>query len=90
MNGLNAIGLNLQKQNFPLLTEHFIAHWELVKQGLGIGIMPEEIGDAEPLLARVLPTLKPIEFPIWLTAHRELNTSRRIRMVFDLLASELS
>ena len=90
INGLNALGLNLKKKNFPILTENYIAHWELVKQGLGIGIMPEEIGDAEPLVERVLPILKPIEFPIWLTAHRELNTSRRIRMVFDLLAKELA
>lgn len=27
--------------------------------------------------------------PIWLTSHRELSTSRRIRVVFDLLAAEL-
>jgi hypothetical protein len=52
--------------------------------------MPEEIGDAELLVAQVLPKLQPIEFPIWLTSHRELNTSRRIRMVFDLLTEELS
>jgi len=89
IDGLNALGLSLTKKNFPMLTENYIAHWELVKQGLGIGIMPEEIGDAEALVVQALPTLKPIEFPIWLTAHRELNTSRRIRMVFDLLAKEL-
>jgi hypothetical protein len=29
-------------------------------------------------------------FPIWLVAHRELNTSRRVRVVFDLLAEELA
>ncbi len=90
INELNQRGFNLTKKNFPILTENYIAHWELVKQGLGIGIMPEEIGEAEPLVVQVLPKFKPIEFPIWLTAHRELNTSRRIRMVFDLLAEELS
>ena len=51
--------------------------------------MPENIGDAEPLVQRVLPELEPITFPIWLTTHRELNTNRRVRMVYDLLASEL-
>ena len=90
MSGLNAMGLKLTKQNFPLQTEHFITHWELVKQGLGIGIMPEELGEIEPMVVQALPSLAAIEFPIWLTAHRELNTSRRIRMVFDLLATELS
>lgn len=89
MNGLNERGLNLTKANFPILTEHYIAHWELVKKGLGIGIMPEEIGDKEPKVKRVESDLEPIEFPIWLTTHRELKTSRRVRMVYDLLAAEL-
>jgi len=89
MTELNNRGLNLSKNNFPLLTESYIAHWELVKQGLGIGIMPEEIGDTEPKVKRVLRDFPPIEFPIWLTTHRELRTSQRVRIVFDLLAEEL-
>lgn len=52
--------------------------------------MPEEIGDIEPKVARVVADVEPIQFPMWLTTHRELNTSRRVRMVFDLLANELS
>lgn len=83
-------GLNLGKKNFPLITENYITHWELVKQGLGIGIMPEEIGDAESTVQQALPIFPPILFPIWLTTHRELKTSRRVRIVFDLLAEELS
>jgi DNA-binding transcriptional LysR family regulator len=90
LNYLNALGLNLTKNNFPILTENYIAHWELVKLGLGIGIMTEDIGDAEPLVRQALPELEPIVFPIWLTTHRELNTSRRVRMVYDLLANELA
>ena len=89
MNGLNDFGFRLTKKNFPLLSENYIVHWELVKQGLGIGIVPEEVGDAEPLVQQVLPDLQPIVFPIWLTTHRELRTSRRVRMVFDFLAAEL-
>ena len=43
------------------------------------------IPDVEP----ILPQLAPIPVPIWLVAHRELSTSRRIRVVFDLLAKAL-
>jgi len=89
MNELNKRGMTLTKKNFPLLSENYLVHWELVKQGLGIGIMPEDIGDAEPLVQQVLPKLEAITFPIWLTTHRELKTNRRVRMVFDLLANEL-
>lgn len=87
--GLNALGLNLARGNFPLMTESHLVHWALVKQGLGIGIVPQNVGDAEPLVRRALPDLAPLTFPIWLTTHRELNTSRRVRLVFDLLAEDL-
>ena len=90
LNGLNMMGLNLSQKNFPVMTESYTVMWELVKNGVGIGILDGNIGDAEPLVQRVLPDLEPLMFPIWLVAHRELNTSRRIRMVFDLLATELT
>jgi len=90
INVLGELGLNLSKKNFPLLTENYITHWELVKQGLGIGIMPEEIGEAEPQVEQALAELAAIKFPIWLTTHRELRTSRRVRIVFDLLVQELA
>ena len=90
LKALNELGLNLTKENFPVITENYIVHWELVKQGLGIGIMPADIGDAEPLVQLALEEFEPIAFPMWLTAHRELKTSRRVRVVFDLLAEELS
>jgi DNA-binding transcriptional LysR family regulator len=44
----------------------------------------------EPSVRRALPGLAPMTFPIWLTTHRELNTSRRVRLVFDMLAGMLS
>jgi DNA-binding transcriptional LysR family regulator len=90
LKGLNALGLNLTERNFPIMTENYLVMWELVKHGLGIGILDGNIGDAEPLVRRVLPDFEPFMFPIWLVAHRELNTSRRVRVVFDLLAEELA
>lgn len=90
LKGLNSLGLNLTERNFPILTENYLVMWEFVKQGLGIGILDGNIGDAEPKVQRVLPELEPLVFPIWLVAHRELNTSRRVRVVFDLLVEELT
>jgi DNA-binding transcriptional LysR family regulator len=90
MNTLNGMGFTLTPDNFPILTENYLVMWELVKQGLGIGILDGNIGDAEPLVQRVLPQLEPMMFPLWLVAHRELHTSQRIRVVFDLLSQELA
>ena len=86
---LNKLGLGLTEENFPLLTESYLVMWELVRQGVAIGILDAHIGDADPIVRRVLPDFQPFIFPIWLVSHRELTTSRRIRRVFDFLAEEL-
>ena len=87
--GLNTLGLGLTEANFPLLTESYLVMWELVRQGAAIGILDAHIGDADPVVRRVLPDLEPLVFPIWLVSHRELTTSSRIRRVYDFLAEEL-
>lgn len=86
---LQSMGLPITKENVNLTTENYITHWELVKQGLGIGLMPEPLGEAEAKVSQVLPDFPPTPFPIWLVTHRELHKNRRIRVVFDLLAKEL-
>jgi DNA-binding transcriptional LysR family regulator len=83
--GLNALGFSLTRKNFPIHTQNHMVLWELVKSGLGVGAIIDEVGDAEPLVQRVLPSMAPIPVPAWLVAHREVHTSRRVRMVFDLL-----
>ena len=86
---LNKLGLGLTEENFPLLTESYLVMWELVRQGVAIGILDAHIGDADPTVRRVLTDFQPFIFPIWLVSHRELTTSRRIRRVYDYLAEEL-
>ncbi len=83
--GLNALGLSLTPANFPVLTENQLVQWELTKRGVGISIMTETVGDAEPRVRRALPDFPPFPIAVWLTTHRELSTSRRMRVVFDLL-----
>lgn len=83
-------GLPLSEANFSCYADHSVAHWALVRKGMGIGAMMEEIALATPGMVRVLDDLPPIRFPVWLVTHRELRTSKRIRMVFDALAQGLA
>ena len=87
---LNELGLTLTKENFKLVSESGAVAWEMVKQGLGIGVMAKDIAERTPGVECVLPDLGPITVPIWLVTHRELHTSRRIRLVFDILTEHLS
>ena len=71
-------------------SESGVVHWELLKSGFGMTLMPELLGETKPGVEKVLPDLPSLDFPVWLVTHRELKTSRRIRVVFDPLASALS
>ena len=91
VDGLNERGIPVTPEQFSIVTDNHLVHWELVKQSVAIGVMPEDIGDAEPAVTRVLPDQFdgfPIE--LWLVAHREVRTSRRLRVVFDVLAEALA
>lgn len=86
---LNSRGFPLTTANFPIIAQSHLVQWELVKQGVGIGFMTEQVGDSEPLVERVLPDYPAFDIECWLVVHRELKTSRRLRLVFDFLAQEL-
>ena len=89
MHGLNERGLELTAANFPWVCANQQVQWALITQGSGIGVMIERVGDADPRVVRVLPEQLVFPFPVWLTSHREVRTSRRVRVVFDMLAAAL-
>ncbi len=86
---MQRMGVPVTDASFPIVCENHLVQWELCKRGVGVCFVMEEVGDAEPLVRRLLPDFPPMPVPIWLVAHRELATSRRIRVVFDILAAEL-
>jgi DNA-binding transcriptional LysR family regulator len=90
IDGMAAMGLEVGRRQFPIVSENHLVQWELCKRGVGMCFMMAEVGDAEPRVQRVLPEVVQLPIPIWLVCHRELRTSRRIRLVFERIAEELS
>lgn len=88
--GLRQIGLELTAANFPVVSANHLVQWELCRRGLGVCLMMERVGDADPRVTRAYPEGPGIPVPTWLVCHRELRTSRRLRVVFDLLTEVLS
>ncbi|CAN0602235.1 unnamed protein product, partial [Ectocarpus sp. 12 AP-2014] len=87
---LRPIGLDLSKKNFRYGSQSQIVEWEVARNGHGIAIMSDRIAAKFPEFEPVLTEIEPFSIPMWLVAHRELHTSRRIRLVFDLLVDGLS
>lgn len=83
-------GLPVTMDNLRVLGESGLTGWELARHGLGVTPMMEDIAVFFPEIKVVLPQLAPVPVPYWLTTHRELHTSKRIRLVYDRLAELLS
>lgn len=87
---LQPIGLDLTRSNFRYVSNSQIVEWEIARNGHSVAIMSDRIAGMFPEFRPVLTEIDPFSIPVWLVAHRELQTSRRIRLVFDLLADGLS
>ncbi|HEY8361146.1 MAG TPA: LysR family transcriptional regulator [Ramlibacter sp.] len=86
LKGFAQMGFSVTREAFAFRTDDLIAYWEGVRAGLGIGFVADYVARSDSHVQAVLPMLKIPPLPIWLTVHREIRTSRRIRQVFDFLA----
>jgi DNA-binding transcriptional LysR family regulator len=84
------LGYPVTLENFRIGSQSGVVAWQLARQGFGIAMMSDSVAEDWQDMERVLPDLEPVNFPVWLVTHRELHTSRRIRLVFDLLAEKLA
>lgn len=80
----------------PLTREHFMLRsddqpqlWEMMKAGLGIGFAQANLLRLTPGMVAIPLELSIPPLEVWLTTHRELFTSHRIRAIYDALAEGL-
>ena len=90
LQGFAAVGADVDRHFFVARCDDQVAYWHLVVAGVGIGFSQVRVGDAEPLVSRVLPDFAIPPLPVWLTAHAGLRTNPRVRRVFDFLAERLA
>ncbi|MCH2095001.1 MAG: LysR family transcriptional regulator [Rhodobacteraceae bacterium] len=86
---LGEFNLPVTADNIVAMTNNHLVHWQMTRLGMGIGIAPVHLGDSDPAVRRVLPDEMTRPFPVWLVAHRELRSSRRVRLVYDFLAKRV-
>jgi len=89
IHGFKAAGLEVDRDFFPFRCDNQVVCWRMVIAGFGIGFNQRCIGDTESGVKRVFELTPLPSLPVWLAAHAELKTSRRVRIVFDFLSHEL-
>ena len=82
-------GLPIGRDAFGIRSDDHLVQWGALRAGLGIGFTAAWLAHREPQLQRVLPQLPVPALPMWLTVHREIRTSARIRTVYDFLAESI-
>ncbi|HRD77824.1 MAG TPA: LysR substrate-binding domain-containing protein, partial [Hyphomicrobiaceae bacterium] len=82
-------GLDVRVQQVRITSENAVVLWEMLRRGLGVGVVLSEVADRMAGIVRLLPEMPAIPVPVWLVAHRELHSSRRIRLVYDAIDAGL-
>ncbi|MBX7113132.1 MAG: substrate-binding domain-containing protein [Myxococcaceae bacterium] len=91
--GPNVVETAWVKQLNPAIRPSFVSTISLALAGAarasaGIAVLPRYLGDAEPSLVRIPMPDAPVE-PVWLTVHRDLRNTPRIRVLLDFLIRTL-
>jgi DNA-binding transcriptional LysR family regulator len=87
--GAASIGLDPAALRFSVRTDDLVAQWAAVRAGLGVGFIADHVIRTDPDVETVAFALPLPRYPVWLTVHREIRTSARIRAVYDGLAREV-
>ena len=89
LRGFQAHFAPITRQAFALRSDDLIVQWQAVRAGLGIGFLANYMARGDDQMQRLLPGLPLPDLAMWLTVHREIRTSQRIRAVYDFLAQAL-
>jgi DNA-binding transcriptional LysR family regulator len=87
--GLAPHGVHLTPDRFRYQCEAGLVVWEMVKAGLGVAILIDDLTATTPDVVRLLPDRPPIEVPFYLVTHSEMRKSQRLRVVWDAIARAL-
>ncbi|MCM8558358.1 LysR family transcriptional regulator [Sphingomicrobium sediminis] len=89
LEALRSLNVEVSEDQFGITVSDHAVMWELVRTGAGVGIMADRIAAREPGISKAFAGSRAFPFELWLVSHRELLTSRRVRTVYDWIATNL-
>lgn len=87
---LGELGLVLTRDLFTFRCDSDVGQFAALKAGFGFGMCQYALAKRYPDLVAVLPGAIAFELDVWIAMHEDLKTSRRMRLMFDHLAEEMS
>lgn len=84
-------GWELDESHFGLVTNYQPMQIALCEKDLGVLFMPEDVANSLPHFHKVPGFEQPLmELPVWLVSPHELRNNRKVKRVFDFIASRLN
>ena len=87
---LERMGVPLTRDSFAFRSDSDLAQLAALRAGLGIGASQIGLARRNKNLVPVLHAELIFPMEVWLVMHRDLRSSRRIRLTFDHLAAKLT
>lgn len=77
----------VEDEQFKVLCKNQLVQFQLLQNGDCLGFLPDHIASQFPeLVPAFVDFFEPIKLDAWLVCHRELHTSRKVKVVFDFLS----
>jgi DNA-binding transcriptional LysR family regulator len=84
-----ALGITISADDFAFRSDNIVAQIEVVKSGLGIGILHRQLTSQLEGIEQVMQGVSLPAVPLWIACHMEVRHNRRIRLLVDFLAERL-
>lgn len=84
------MGFPVHSDQFTVICKNQLVQLQMILQGGALAFLPDHIAARFPELEPAfVDHFIPIELDMWLVCHRELHTSKKVRLVFDFLSEQL-
>jgi DNA-binding transcriptional LysR family regulator len=87
---ITVAGIAVTRELFAIRCDNDLAQWAMLRAGLGILACQDVIARHDPDLVPILRAELGFELEMWLAMHEDLRASRRVRLLYDHLAEELT
>ncbi len=82
------VGLPVSRELFSFRCDSDVGQYAALRAGFGIGVCQVALGKRDGLVP-VLPGAIDFKLDTWVVMHKDLKSSRRMRLMFDHLAAHL-
>jgi DNA-binding transcriptional LysR family regulator len=85
---LDKLGMPVNRELFAFRCDSDVAQYAALRAGFGLGVCQLALAKRDKLVP-VLTGVIGFELPVWVVMHKDLKSSRRMRLMYDHLASHL-